>query len=53
MPTKLATKPTITILYDAEEDRVREQALAKGEKFPALVCNQIEESLTKRASRSS
>lgn len=48
MPTKLATKPTITILYDAEEDRVRERALARGEKFPVLVCNQIEENLAKR-----
>ena len=48
MPTKLATKPTITILYDAEEERVREEALAKGEKFPTLVCNQIEDVLTKR-----
>ena len=48
MPTKLATKPTITILYDAEEERVREQALARGEKFPTLVSTQIEEVLTKR-----
>ena len=48
MPTKLTTKPTITILYDAEEDRVREEALARGEKFPTLVCNQIEDVLTKR-----
>lgn len=48
MPTKLATKPTITILYDADEDQVREQALARGEKFPTLVCIQVEEILTKR-----
>lgn len=48
MPTKLATKPTITILYDADEERVREQAVARGEKFPTLVCNQIEDVLTKR-----
>ncbi|HEU4523097.1 MAG TPA: D-alanine--D-alanine ligase [Thermoanaerobaculia bacterium] len=48
MPTKLATKPTITILYDADEDKVRDEALARGEKFPALVCNQIEDVLTKR-----
>lgn len=47
-PTKLAVKPTITILYDADEDVVREQALARGEKFPTLVCNQIEDILTKR-----
>lgn len=48
MPPKLLVKPTITILYDAEEERVREQALAKGEKFPNLVSQQIEEVLTKR-----
>ncbi len=48
MPPKLLTKPTITILYDADEERVREQALAKGEKFPTLVSQQIEEVLTKR-----
>ena len=48
MATKLASKPTITILYDAQEEREREQALARGEKFPALVCNQIEDVLTKR-----
>ena len=42
MATKLAEKPTITILYDADEERVRDQALARGEKFPTLVCNQIE-----------
>ena len=47
-PTKLATRPTITILYDADEDVVREQALSRGEKFPALVCNQIDDVLTKR-----
>ena len=48
MPPKLLVKPTITILYDAEEERVREQALARGEKFPNLVSQQIEEVLTKR-----
>ena len=48
MATKLASKPTITILYDAQEEKEREQALARGEKFPALVCNQIEDVLTKR-----
>lgn len=48
MPPKLLIKPTVTILYDAEEERVREQALAKGEKFPNLVSQQIEEVLTKR-----
>ncbi|MGZ8869060.1 MAG: hypothetical protein ACXW2P_12015, partial [Thermoanaerobaculia bacterium] len=47
-PTKLTTKPTITILYDADEDVVREQALARGEKFPTLVSSQIDDVLTKR-----
>jgi D-alanine-D-alanine ligase len=46
--TKNGAKPTITILYDADEDRVRAEALAKKEKFPALVSVQIEEVLTKR-----
>jgi D-alanine-D-alanine ligase len=46
--TKATGKPTITILYDAEEDRVRDEALAKGEKFPQLVSVQIEDILTKR-----
>lgn len=41
-------KPTITVLYDADEERVRSEALAKGEKFPVLVAKQIEEVLTKR-----
>jgi D-alanine-D-alanine ligase len=41
-------KPSITILYDADEDRVRDEALAKKEKFPQLVSTQIEEILTKR-----
>ena len=45
---KLLNKPTITILYDAEEDRVRDQAVARGEKFPTLVSQQIEEILVKR-----
>src|SRR5438309_4922253 len=45
---KNGSKPTITILYDADEDRVRAEALAKKEKFPALVSVQIEDVLTKR-----
>ena len=48
MPTKPDDKTTITILYDAHEEREREEALAKGEKFPVLVSQQIEEVLTKR-----
>lgn len=48
MPLKPGEKPTITILYDAQEEREREAALARGEKFPTLVSQQIEESLTKR-----
>ena len=39
-------KPSITILYDADEERVRDAALAKGEKFPTLVSYQIETALT-------
>ena len=41
-------KPSITILYDAEEDSARTEALAAGKKFPALVSEQIEAVLTKR-----
>jgi hypothetical protein len=45
---KLTEKPSITILYDAEEERVRDQAIARGEKFPILVSQQIEDVLTRR-----
>lgn len=48
MPVKPGDKPTITILYDAQEEKERDAALAKGEKFPTLVSQQIEEVLTKR-----
>ncbi len=48
MPLKPGEKPTITILYDAQEEREREAALGRGEKFPTLVSQQIEEVLTKR-----
>jgi D-alanine-D-alanine ligase len=48
VPLKNGEKPTITILYDAQEEREREAALSRGEKFPTLVSQQIEESLTKR-----
>lgn len=48
MPLKPGEKPTITILYDAQEERERDAALARGEKFPTLVSQQIEEALTKR-----
>lgn len=41
-------KPTITVLYDADEERVRAEALAKKEKFPALVSTQVADVLTKR-----
>jgi D-alanine-D-alanine ligase len=41
-------KPSITILYDAQEETDREEELADGKKVPALVCNQIEAVLTKR-----
>lgn len=46
--SRVPAKPTITILYDAEEDHVRDEALGKGEKFPQLVSQQVEEVLTKR-----
>ena len=46
--TDSGVKATITILYDAEEDRVRKEALDQGKKFPSLVSRQIEEVLTKR-----
>ncbi len=48
MPLKPGEKPTVTILYDAQEEREREAALGRGEKFPTLVSQQIEEALTKR-----
>ena len=48
MPAKPADKPTITILYDAQEEKERDETLAKGEKVPTLVSQQIEEVLTKR-----
>lgn len=48
MGPKPGEKPTITILYDAQEEKERDAALAKGEKFPTLVSQQIEEVLTKR-----
>jgi len=42
------TKANVTILYDAHEDIEREKALARGEKFPILVVQQVEEALKKR-----
>ena len=47
MPQK-EKKPTITVLYDAEEKSVRKEELAEGKKVPELVCNQIDAVLTKR-----
>ena len=41
-------KASVTILYDSTEERVREEAIAAGKKFPPLVSTQIEEVLTKR-----
>lgn len=41
-------KPSVTILFDAQEEVERQEALGKGEKFPTLVSGQIEEILTKR-----
>ena len=41
MPQK-EKKPTVTVLYDAQEKSVRKEELAEGKKVPELVCNQIE-----------
>jgi D-alanine-D-alanine ligase len=41
-------KPTITVLYDAQEETNRAEELAEGKKVPALVVEQIETVLTKR-----
>ncbi len=41
-------KPSVTILYDAQEDSNREEELAEGKKVPKLVKQQIETVLTKR-----
>jgi D-alanine-D-alanine ligase len=41
-------KPSIIILYDADEDAVRDEALAKGEPFPRLVCEQLADALSSR-----
>jgi D-alanine-D-alanine ligase len=48
VPLRPGEKPTVTILYDAQEEKEREAALSRGEKFPTLVSQQIEEILTKR-----
>ena len=47
MPQK-EKKPSITVLYDAQEKSVRKEELAEGKKVPELVCNQIDAVLTKR-----
>jgi D-alanine-D-alanine ligase len=47
MPQK-EKKPTVTVLYDAQEKSVRKEELAEGKKVPLLVSNQIEAVLTKR-----
>ncbi len=47
MPQK-EQKPSITVLYDAQEKSVREEELADGKKVPRLVCHQIEDVLSKR-----
>jgi D-alanine-D-alanine ligase len=41
-------KPSVTVLYDAQEDSVRDEELAEGKKVPRLVKQQIETVLTKR-----
>jgi len=47
MPEK-QKKPTVTVLYDAQEKSVRKEELAEGKKVPQLVSDQIEAVLTKR-----
>ena len=48
MPQK-QKKPTITVLYDAQEKSNRKEEIAEGKKkVPELVCNQIDAVLTKR-----
>ena len=41
-------KLKVTILYDAVEDQVKEQALARGEKFPPLAYEEIGAALRER-----
>lgn len=41
-------KPSITIVYDADEELVRAEALEKGEAFPRLVAEQLRDALTRR-----
>jgi D-alanine-D-alanine ligase len=41
-------KPSITILYDEDEEHVRAEALAKGEEFPRLVVDQLQDALSAR-----
>src|SRR5438552_355548 len=40
--------PSITVLYDGQEEQVRADALAEGKKVPELVCKQIASVLGKR-----
>jgi len=42
------TKPSVTILFDAQEESNRKEELAEGKKVPQLVKQQIETVLTKR-----
>src|SRR5437899_2898714 len=41
-------KPSITVLYDAQEQLVRDEEIAEGKKPPSLVCDQIGNALSKR-----
>jgi len=44
-----AAKPSITVLYDAQEESVRTEEIAEGKKkVPPLICDQIATVLTKR-----
>jgi len=41
-------RPSITVLYDATEEKVRADSVAAGKKTSALVCEQVESALSKR-----
>jgi D-alanine-D-alanine ligase len=42
------SKPSVTVLYDAQEESVRADALREGKKEPPLICDQITAVLEKR-----
>jgi len=42
------SKPSVTVLYDAQEENVRAEELKEGKKVPLLICDQIGSILEKR-----